>query len=110
MLDIYEKSQGDDEGGAEQVRKPKWRILQEPGSLLVTMGELYGETLHGIAEVEVDEQLGPEGIANWELVEDKEAYTDDVGRKRRGMRVSLTYRDVRKVAKLGGALKMFGKR
>ncbi|KPI38778.1 Alpha-ketoglutarate-dependent dioxygenase-like protein [Cyphellophora attinorum] len=121
VLDIYERTpstsvstndsaEGDDSGlqsNEVATRRPKWRVLQEPGSLLVTTGELYTETLHGIAEVEVDEDLGPEEIANWDLLGDKAAYEVDGGRKRRETRISLTYRDVRKVSK---GLKFLGKR
>ncbi|PWW74410.1 hypothetical protein C7212DRAFT_327131, partial [Tuber magnatum] len=69
-------------------------------SLLVTMGDMYTSYLHGIAEVMVDEDLGPETIANWELLGDKERFKS--GRSERGTRISLTYRDVLKVVKVGG--------
>jgi alkylated DNA repair protein alkB homolog 6 len=32
------------------------RVLQEPRSLLITMGEAYGELLHGIEPLEIDER------------------------------------------------------
>lgn len=80
------------------------RILQEPRSLLVTMGAAYGELLHGIAPVEVDEGLGEETVANWGLLGDQGVYAD--GRNERGTRVSLTYRDVLKVS--GAASKVLG--
>jgi len=69
-------------------------------SLLVTMGDMYTSYLHGIAEVMVDEDLGPETIANWGLLGDKEGFRS--GRSERGTRISLTYRDVLKVVKVGG--------
>ena len=92
MLDVKPK---------DQARGAGWRILQEPRSLLITTGELYTECLHGISEVEVDEHLHVEDIANWELLGDEEAFAE--GQAVREMRVSLTFRDVRKVQKLGKA-------
>jgi len=128
VLDVYEKRKGEDgEGVGERVG----RVLLEDGrfvflpflsfcfvsgrrgmadlwfgfggffySLLVTMGDMYTSYLHGIAEVMVDEDLGPETIANWGLLGDKERFRS--GRSERGTRISLTYRDVLKVVKVGG--------
>ena len=53
-LDIY----GSKEDGATE-EKPRWRVLQEPRSLLITTGKLYTEYLHGIAEVTEYTDLGP---------------------------------------------------
>jgi alkylated DNA repair protein alkB family protein 6 len=92
VLDLYDKEEGGERG------KPKWRVLQEPGSLLVTIGEAYECLRHGIEGVMVDENLGADTIANWELLEDQAAYED--GRNARTTRVSLTYRDVLKVIKV----------
>ncbi|KAF2222724.1 hypothetical protein BDZ85DRAFT_172710, partial [Elsinoe ampelina] len=98
VLDVYEKvGQGGGQGGGEAR---KWRVLQERGSLLVTTGEVYGGTLHGIAEVEVDEDLGPETVANWELLGERERWERE-GRNVRVTRTSLTYRDVVKVSDAG---------
>lgn len=96
VLDIYSKPTPE----SNDVERKHWRILQESGSLLITTEECYVETLHGIAEVEVDEDLGKETIANWDLLGDKDRFheTSSV----RGTRVSLTYRDVRKVVQIGG--------
>ena len=130
VLDVYEKRRegegGEDGGVGERVG----RVLLEDGrfvflsfflsfflslvffpegaglicgfwfSLLVTMGDMYTLYLHGIAEVMVDEDLGPETIANWGLLGDKERFKS--GRSERGTRISLTYRDVLKVVKVGG--------
>jgi alkylated DNA repair protein alkB family protein 6 len=87
---------------------PRWRILQEPRSLLITTGELYTDYLHGIAEITEDENLGPTTISNWELLRS----TDDIsnGILKRQTRISLTYRDVIKVSKLGTKFAMFSKR
>jgi alkylated DNA repair protein alkB family protein 6 len=87
------------------------RILQEPRSLLITTGHAYGELMHGIASVEVDEDLNADTVANWGLLADPETIVQAGGRNVRGTRVSLTYRDVLKVSSaankvLGG----FGRR
>ena len=84
-----------------------WRILQEPRSLLVTRDDAYQGTLHGIAEVELDEALGPTTVANWDLLGEKEGWDGVAGGRRREERTSLTCRSVRKVSRLGGRL--FGK-
>ncbi|KAE9379210.1 hypothetical protein N431DRAFT_325898 [Stipitochalara longipes BDJ] len=86
--------------------KSKWKILQEPRSLLITTGELYTDHLHGIAEVEEEPDLSPTTVSNWELLRS----TDDVidGQLKRLPRTSLTYRDVIKVSKLGAKFGIFG--
>ncbi|KAF2757991.1 hypothetical protein EJ05DRAFT_538254 [Pseudovirgaria hyperparasitica] len=99
VLEIWGK--GDGEGSADETsivegeRKPLYRILQEPGSLLVTTGEAYTDYLHGIAAVEVDEDVNEASIANWHVLGDRGAYAG--GRNVRGTRTSLTYRDVLRV-------------
>lgn len=107
MLEIYEK---DDLWNPEEHRVPKWRILQEPRSLLVTTGEIYTGYLHGIAQVEVDEDIkgGEDGVVNWELLGDQEVFMEAGCRNIRSLRTSLTYRDVLRVSNLGG--KVFGRR
>ena len=100
VLEIMPKRSSDDEAGALGKIK-KWRILQEPRSLLISTGEVYTGCLHGIAGVNVDENLGAEGVVNWDLIGNKEAFEE--GRKRRDIRVSLTFRDVLKVKTLGKA-------
>ena len=96
VLDIYAKKA---DGSGERGREPKWRILQEPRSLLITTGDLYRDCLHGISEIEVDEDLNQESVANWGLVHNKGDFQE--GMKSRETRVSLTFRDVLKVKKLG---------
>lgn len=93
VLDVYEKLET-----GERAETPRWRILQEPRSLLVTKGEAYECTLHGIAEVSLDGGLDERGVCNWGLVVEKEEYR---GERQRGERVSLTCRCVRKVSSLG---------
>jgi alkylated DNA repair protein alkB family protein 6 len=93
------------DSGAAKQKQPKWRILQEERSLLVTRGEAYTELLHGIAEIDRDERL--QEVVNWGMLADKERFGNE-GVCERGTRVSLTFRDVRKVAKVGA--KLFGKR
>jgi len=90
---------------AARQKQPRWRILQEERSLLVTRGGAYTELLHGIAETDRDERLRE--VVNWDMVADKERFGSE-GACERGTRVSLTFRDVRKVAKVGA--KLFGKR
>lgn len=82
--------------------EPAYRILQEPRSLLVTTDDLYTEYLHGIADIEEDVDLSADTVANWRLLGSQEPFRD--GRNMRQMRVSLTYRDVVKVVKLGNRL------
>ena len=92
----------------DPAKGPGWRILQEPRSLLITTGELYTECLHGISEVEIDENLSAERIVNWELLGNKEAFAR--GQAVRMTRVSLTFRDVKKVQRLGKAFGALGRR
>lgn len=96
VLDIYSKF---DPESKDSERK-HWRILQEPGSLLVTMGDCYTDTLHGIAESDADVDLREGSIANWVLLQNKDHFRESS--YVRGTRLSLTYRDVRKVIRVGG--------
>jgi alkylated DNA repair protein alkB homolog 6 len=102
VLDIYKKNEQ-----GERESEPSWRILQEPRSLLITTGGMYSSTLHGISEIEVDKNLTPESIVNWHLLGDTAPFAS--GSATRTTRVSLTYRDVIKVTKLGNAFKFFSK-
>ena len=102
VLEIYKKTEK-----GERESQPTWRIFLEPRSLLVTTGVMYKDTLHGISEIKVDQNLGPESIVNWDLLGDKNVFESRTAE--RETRVSLTYRDVLKVAKLGGALKFMNK-
>lgn len=85
--------------------------------MLISAGEMYTGYLHGIAEVEVDEELwdGEGGVVNWGMVgeEWRGRFEGGGGRWRREMRVSLTFRDVVRVKSLGkglGFLSSGGKR
>ncbi|KAK5132601.1 hypothetical protein LTR08_008800 [Meristemomyces frigidus] len=91
----------------QQVVPKSWRIFQEPRSLLVTMGAAYSDTLHGIADVTRDVDLNEHTVANWDLLGDKRVIEANGGRSERITRISLTYRDVRKVSVVGSNL--FGK-
>jgi alkylated DNA repair protein alkB family protein 6 len=102
-LDIY----GSKEDGAVEDQ-PRWRILQEPRSLLITAGELYTDYLHGIAEVNEYVDLNPTTVSNWELLRSPDEIVN--GKLERRTRTSLTYRHVIKVSKLGAKLGIFGKR
>ncbi|KIW06357.1 hypothetical protein, variant [Verruconis gallopava] len=98
VLDIYEKRVGDE---VEEQREVKYRILQEPGSLLVTKGEAYTSLLHGISPITRDDNLSADRIANWELLGNKKTFELSGGVSERSTRISLTYRDVLKVSKVG---------
>ncbi|KAH8719182.1 hypothetical protein GQ44DRAFT_712656 [Phaeosphaeriaceae sp. PMI808] len=74
------------------------RIFQEPRSLLITTGEGYKDLMHGIAAIHVDENLSADTVVNWSLLGDSQKIEDAGGRNERGVRVSLTYRDVLKVS------------
>ena len=93
-LDIY----GNHEDGVRE-KEPRWRILQEPRSLLITTGDLYADYLHGIADTTRDENLTPTTIANWSLLSCPENVQNCTNERK--LRTSLTYRDVLKVSKLG---------
>lgn len=102
-LDVY----GNNEDGTRK-KKPRWRILQEPRSLLITTGDLYTEYLHGIADITVDTDLSPATVANWSLLRSTEEISSGINERK--TRTSLTYRDVLKVSKLGNKFGLFGKR
>jgi len=74
-----------------------FRVLQEPGSLLITTDYVYGDYLHGIEEVTIDKDLNENTIANWSLLANPERWLGDVERE---TRTSLTFRDVLKVSKV----------
>lgn len=102
-LDIY-GSKGD--GLIED--QPRWKIFQEPRSLLITTGDIYSEFFHGIASVEEDIDLNPRMVANWELLGNPGII--EKGLSKRNIRTSLTYRDVIKVSKLGSKFGIFNKK
>ncbi|KAM5441235.1 hypothetical protein MferCBS31731_003663 [Microsporum ferrugineum] len=112
ILEIYDKRQSDLSVEMEEAvsgqRLPRYRILQERRSLLVTTGSLYSDYLHGIAERLSDDELGPETICNWGNLGDSHLF--EMGKYERQTRVSLTYRDVLKVSKLGNSIKFLSKR
>jgi alkylated DNA repair protein alkB homolog 6 len=110
VLDVTEKRKQEDGAEVVEGRHPKtWRIVQESRSLLVTTGEAYTEALHGIAEVTEDIELRTETVANWDLLseEERKVIERNGGKNVRSMRISLTYRDVKKVSSIGG--KIFGR-
>ncbi|KAH8663668.1 alkylated DNA repair protein-like protein alkB 6 [Tricladium varicosporioides] len=102
VLDIY----GTNEDGTREL-EPKWKILQEPRSLLITTDDLYKEYMHGIANVTEDRDLNSLTVANWNQLRSPEEFV--TGSYQRSLRTSLTYRDVIKVSKLGNKFVMFGK-
>jgi alkylated DNA repair protein alkB family protein 6 len=108
VLDVTEKRKaGSDLESAALEEPQRWRILQEPRSLLLTTGSAYTDTLHGIAEVSEDSDLTPETVSNWSLLGDHAVIEASGGCNKRTDRVSLTYRDVKKVSNV--ASKLFGK-
>lgn len=111
VLDLYEKrgyEDGEGDDGREEGRRPQYRILQERRSLLVTTGTLYTDFLHGIAGVTRDRGLSPESVCNWSLLREKDRFA--CGWLDRQTRISLTYRDVLKIAKVGNTMKFLGGR
>ncbi|EFQ98042.1 hypothetical protein MGYG_01080 [Nannizzia gypsea CBS 118893] len=118
ILDIYDKRQSDlsapepplveTQEAVRGQRVPRFRILQERRSLLVTTGNLYSDFLHGIAERVSDEDLGEDTICNWGNLGDSQPFC--AGKYERQTRISLTYRDVLKVSKLGNSIKYLSKR
>ena len=79
-------------------------LTDRPISLLITTDGMYRDFLHGVAEITVDENLGPSTIANWDQLGAPDSIQD--GKLERVTRTSLTYRDVLKtknVAKLLGS-------
>lgn len=112
VLDMYDKvPDGDDSNNGPRTGVPSYRILQEPRSLLLTTGDMYSKYLHGIAERQMDEDIGPfdpanrSGVVNWDLLGNREQIEFNNGRLPRSTRVSLTYRDVLKVKEVGKSLK-----
>lgn len=110
VLEISRKKSHDDGDHSSEVPTAEgegvepakaWRILQERRSLLISTGEVYTECLHGMEGLMVDEGLGPESIANWEMLGDTDGFKG--ARSERGKRISLTFRDVLKVKALGKA-------
>jgi len=72
------------------------------------MGDLYTDYLHGIEETFEDVNLGEESVVNWPLLNDCRIFSS--GRHARQTRISLTYRDVLKVSKVGGKLGLLTKK
>ena len=104
-----DRSEGEEHGDEMERGEPtRYRILQEPRSLLVTRGRAYSEFLHGIADVERDEELSPDTIVNWGLLGNADEFKSGINE--RGTRISLTYRDVLKVSKVGSKILGMGKR
>lgn len=108
VLDVSEKrNEAENDASSDSSDPKRWRILQEPRSLLLTTSSAYTDTLHGIAEVTEDSDLGVDTVANWSLLGDRATIEANGGRNARTDRISLTYRDVKKVSNV--ASKLFGK-
>lgn len=72
----------------------------------MTTDAIYHDFLHGISERALDDNLRRDAIANWDLLGEKSAL--DGGTLERQKRISLTYRDVLRVSKIGGSLSFLG--
>ena len=89
-------------------KESRWKILQEPRSLLITSDRLYTDYLHGIADSTEDTNLNSATVCNWDLLRSTTEIVQ--GCLQRSTRTSLTYRDVIKVSRLNTKFPMFGKR
>jgi alkylated DNA repair protein alkB family protein 6 len=114
VFHYYQYAQGSTAASEGQVidSTPVHSIFLEPRSLIITASSLYTFNLHGIRGIEEDEfTLIEEGgnplladlrvpISNWNLVtaNSKRKVIEGGGNLRRGVRYSLTCRDVEKVA------------
>lgn len=107
VLDLYRKREDGKEGEIAE-RKPQFRILQERRSLLITRKKIYTEFLHGIAETTEDRELGSGSVCNWDLLAERSQF--EGGSYQRETRISLTYRDVLQVSRLGNTTKFLGRR
>ena len=90
---------------------PILSLLLEPRSLVITTSSLYSSHLHGIDglvedKFEEDGRPARERIANYDLLRGKaeRQAVANGSMLERGLRYSLTCRDVEKVAAMGGAL------
>ncbi|OJT11308.1 Alpha-ketoglutarate-dependent dioxygenase alkB -like protein [Trametes pubescens] len=90
---------------------PVFSLLLEPRSLVITTSSLYTAHLHGINELLEDKfvedgRVPGERIANFDMLKEgaEKAAVASGGILERGMRYSLTCRDVEKVHAGGGAL------
>jgi alkylated DNA repair protein alkB homolog 6 len=101
-LDIY----ASDDGGYKE-NQLRSRIFQERRSLLITTGDIYNNYMHGIADITADTDLGPDTVANWSLLRAPDIVG---GINKRTTRLSLTYRDVLKVVKLGNKFGLLSRR
>ena len=91
--------------------KPILSLLLEPRSLVITTSSLYESHLHGIDELfedrfNIDGTTPQQRIANYDALTDKDARgaIEAGGILERGLRYSLTCRDVERVSAVGGAL------
>ena len=91
--------------------KPILTLLLEPRSLVITTSSLYSSHLHGIEELfedkfDIDGTTPQQRIANFDALKDPKARgaIEAGGILERGLRYSLTCRDVERVSTAGGAL------
>ena len=105
VLDVYDKGFDIDR---KRLDVPRFRIIQEPRSILITTEDMYKTHLHGISETDADINLNPKDISNWEMLGCREQF--EAGTKKRETRVSLTYRDVLNVKNIGKGLGYLNRR
>ncbi|RMY64922.1 hypothetical protein D0862_15302, partial [Hortaea werneckii] len=94
-------SEGERSSNPPTQQKTPWRILQEPRSLLLTTEPAYSTTLHGIPSVHADTELTSSTVANWDRISAStraKVAADGDRNERATTRISLTFRDVRKVS------------
>lgn len=90
LLDVYERTEH------ATPSTPSFSLLQEPRSLLITHGAAYTRYLHGIAPREHDTAADLARVANRAALRDVSLC--DAASLARERRVSLTFRDVERVA------------
>ena len=115
-----DKSKPADSSAKAREQHPRFSILQEPRSLLITQGAAYKFFLHGIAERQIDNDKHLSTVTNGEMIADM-AIRENVRRAKeagdsnsdyalqRQLRYSLTLRDVERVAPKNLLAMMMGK-
>lgn len=106
-----------DSSAKAREQLPRFSILQEPRSLLITRGSAYKFFLHGIAERQEDDQQHLATVTNGDMIlhptfRDAVIQAKDASSShplQRQLRYSLTLRDVERVAPKNLMAMMMGK-
>ncbi|UZJ52951.1 hypothetical protein CBS101457_002271 [Exobasidium rhododendri] len=123
LLDIYRYASSQEKDGTPQhdgaksrEQDPRFSILQEPRSLLITRGAAYRAFLHGIAERSEDDASVLRAVINKDAITQvplkkalEDSHVEGGASLTRETRISLTFRDVEKVASKA-LMKVLGKR